>query len=272
MSQKIKIFPLLYWTLAVVFPLACSAAESKASYTVAVCAACHGTNGMSVAEHIPNLAGQKADYLSAQLAAFKDGSRKNEVMSPIAALLTDADIASAVAHFSAQNGGGAGSKTNSAFLPDLAKTHVSFPTHYKTTFTRYHTVNDVENNRFKRYYANDIASRAARTGKPLPDGAAIFVEIHDVKLDDNKKPIKDGDGFFVPDKLLAYSAMARDAGWGTNIPALLRNDDWNYAIFAADQKPRSNINQAECFACHKPVAKSSYVFTLKHLAITRNEK
>jgi cytochrome c553 len=275
MRARTKIFLHLHLVIAVMFPLACRANELKASYAAAVCAACHGVNGVSVAEHIPNLAGQKRAYLIAQLAALKDSSRKSEVMNPIAAQLSEADISSAAAHFSAQES--AGGKINSAFLPNFAKTRVSFPANYKTAFTRYHSQNDPESDQVKHYYANDIAIRAARIGKPLPDGAAIFVETHGIKLDDNKKPIKDGDGFFVPDKLLGYSAMARGAGWGTNIPALLRNDDWNYAIFAADQKPRSNINLAECFACHKavdnpPVGKSSYVFTLKHLAVTRNEK
>jgi cytochrome c553 len=272
MRARTKIFLHLHLVIAATLPLASNANQSK---VIAVCAACHGANGVSVAEHIPNLAGQKPAYLAAQLEALKNGSRKSEVMNPIAAQLSEADISSAAAHFSAQNG--AGSKTNSAFLPHLVKTHVSFPANYKIAFTRYHTLNDVESNLVKQYYANDIAIRAARVGKPLPDGAAIFVETHGIKLDDNKKPIKDSDGFFVPDKLLGYSAMARDAGWGSNIPALLRNDDWNYAIFAADQKPRSNINHAECFACHKavdnpPVGKSSYLFTLKHLAVKRNEK
>jgi cytochrome c553 len=275
MRAHTKIFLHMHLVIAVMFPPACRADDLKAAYAVTVCAACHGANGVSVAEHIPNLAGQKRAYLTAQLAALKDGSRKSEVMNPIAAQLSEADINSAAAHFSAQKS--VGGKINSAFLPNFAKTRVSFPANYNSAFTRYHSQNDPESNQVKQYYANDIALRAARVGKPLPDGAAIFVEIYDVKLDDKNKPIKGDDGFFVPDKLLAYSAMARDAGWGADIPALVRNDDWNYAIFAADQKPRSNINQAECFACHKavdnpPVGKSSYVFTLKHLAVTPNEK
>src|SRR5262245_27638127 len=43
----------------------------------AVCSACHGLNGVSVTDVIPNLAGQKAGYLEAQLKALKDGTRKN---------------------------------------------------------------------------------------------------------------------------------------------------------------------------------------------------
>lgn len=69
-----------------------------------------------------------------------------------------------------------------------------------------------------------------------------------------------------PDKLLLYTAMARDAGWGKDIPEMLRNDNWNYAVFTADKRPRAGVNQAECLACHKPLNNASYSFTLKQLA------
>ncbi len=77
------------------------------------------------------------------------------------------------------------------------------------------------------------------------------------------------DGFFVADKLLFYTAMARGAGWGKDIPDILRNEDWNYAAFTTDKQHRPGVNQAECLACHKPLDKSSYLFTLKQLAVAR---
>ena len=39
------------------------------------------------------------------------------------------------------------------------------------------------------------------------------------------------DGFFVADQLVGYTAMAREAGWGKDFPEMLRNEDWNYAVF-----------------------------------------
>ena len=65
------------------------------------CAACHGAAGVSAAPIFPNLAGQKEDYLKAQLKAFKAGTRKNDMMSPMAAGLSDADIDNLAAYFSA---------------------------------------------------------------------------------------------------------------------------------------------------------------------------
>ena len=43
----------------------------------AVCAACHGSTGVSVSDTIPNLAGQKSTYIETQLKALKEGTRKN---------------------------------------------------------------------------------------------------------------------------------------------------------------------------------------------------
>jgi len=77
------------------------------------------------------------------------------------------------------------------------------------------------------------------------------------------------DGFFVADKLLLYTAMARDAGWGKDMPEILRNEEWNYAVYSLDKKLRAGQNHAECLACHKPLDKASYTFTLKELAAAK---
>jgi len=47
--------------------------DAGKSQAQAVCAACHGANGISVSDGIPNLAGQRATYLENQLRAWKDG-------------------------------------------------------------------------------------------------------------------------------------------------------------------------------------------------------
>ncbi|MDE2090632.1 MAG: cytochrome c [Gammaproteobacteria bacterium] len=68
------------------------------------CIACHGANGISIATIYPNLAGQKADYLVAQLKAFRDGTRPNPIMGPMAKGLTDADIDNLAAYISTLKG------------------------------------------------------------------------------------------------------------------------------------------------------------------------
>jgi cytochrome c553 len=245
---------------------AASAADIEAGRAKAaiVCAACHGALGVSVSDAIPNLAGQKSRYIELQLGALKEGTRKNAVMNAIAAQLSSEDIANLAAHFSAQQGPAAGAKSD--FLPNVAKTGVAFPEGYKSTYTKYHTINFPETRQVRYYYANGAALAAAKAGKPLPDGSVLFAEVYAAKLDADKKPVTGSDGFFVPADLLFYTAMEREAGWGKDIPDMLRNEDWNYAVFTTAKTHRPGINQAECLACHKPLDKVSYTFTLNKLA------
>ena len=65
----------------------------------AVCAGCHGGKGISATGAFPNLAGQKADYLAAQLKAFREKTRPSPIMAPMAASLKDDDIANLAAYF-----------------------------------------------------------------------------------------------------------------------------------------------------------------------------
>lgn len=236
--------------------------EAGKAKVATVCAACHGTAGVSVSDTIPNLAGQRAGYLEAQLKALKAGTRKNPVMNAIAAQLSAEEIANVAAFFAAQPG--ATGTAKSAFLPNLAKTGVMFPEDYKTTYTKYHTINFPATRQVRYYYANKAALQAAKDDKTLPDGSVLFVEVYSAKLDADKKPVMGSDGFFVPDQLLFYTAMAREAGWGKDIPEMLRNEDWNYAAFTTAKQHRP-VNQAACLACHKPLDKVSYTFTLKQL-------
>lgn len=241
--------------------------EAGKAKVATVCAACHGATGVSVSDGIPNLAAQRAGYLEAQLKALKDGSRKNAIMNAIAAQLTPAEMADVAAYFASLPGPAPGGK--STFLPNLAKTSVSFPEGYKDSFKKYHTINFPATKQVRVYYANKPALQAAKDGKPQPEGSYLFVEVYAAKLDAEQKPVMGADGFFVADKLLFYTAMARGAGWGKDIPDILRNGDWNYAAFTTDKQHRPGVNQAECLACHKPLDKTDYLFTLKQIADAR---
>lgn len=70
------------------------------------CTACHGLTGMSPsstrAAEWPNLAAQKYAYILQQLQVFKDGGRKNPLMSPMARRLSPADARDLAAYFSVQ--------------------------------------------------------------------------------------------------------------------------------------------------------------------------
>jgi len=58
----------------------------------ATCVACHGQNGISVSPAWPSLAGQHEDYLIESLNQYRNGIRKEAVMTQMAAPLTDADV------------------------------------------------------------------------------------------------------------------------------------------------------------------------------------
>ncbi len=80
---------------------AAKAGDAGAGKSVAAaCSACHGNSGASVNPEWPNLAGQNDDYLVNSLKAFKEGARKNDLMSPMAAGLSDADMRNVAAYFS----------------------------------------------------------------------------------------------------------------------------------------------------------------------------
>ena len=60
------------------------AASAAVQVDVSACQTCHGPNGISRNQHVPNLAGQQAAYLVLQLQAFRNGTRHNPVMESIA--------------------------------------------------------------------------------------------------------------------------------------------------------------------------------------------
>jgi len=95
--------PLLLFVIVVAASGAASAAgDVKAGRARAqLCQACHGIDGLSKVPDAPNLAGQTAAYVAAQLQAFKSGARKNEAMSLVASTLSDPDIDNLAAYYSA---------------------------------------------------------------------------------------------------------------------------------------------------------------------------
>lgn len=68
------------------------------------------------------------------------------------------------------------------------------------------------------------------------------------------------------DAVQGYSTMQSKPGWGADLPELLRNDDWNYGVFGADKRARTDVDPSVCLAWHKLAAKKSYLFTLDDLA------
>lgn len=68
------------------------------------CAACHGQNGISMSPTWPTLAGQHEDYIEHALQQYRDGTRKDPVMKPMAESLAEEDIPVLARHFSRLEG------------------------------------------------------------------------------------------------------------------------------------------------------------------------
>jgi len=66
------------------------------------CVSCHGPGGVGVGDHFPPLSGQPASYLSAQLEAWRAGTRRNDpddLMGHIARSLTEPEARAVAEYF-----------------------------------------------------------------------------------------------------------------------------------------------------------------------------
>jgi cytochrome c553 len=214
------------------------------------CQACHGAAGISVSPDIPNLAGQKAAYLKAQLTAFRKGDRKNDLMSAVAALLNDTDVDNLSEYWSSLPAGGVGdAHTGGDPAAEFRKSRMTFPASFPRDFVKYAETNNADKSG-SRSYVNKVALAAARGNKPLPQGSIIVVE-----------NVANG-------AVASYAAMESRAGFGDGIPEVLKNGDWTYALFDGKKEVRE-FNYAKCLACHTPKASTSYVFGLAEIAATK---
>jgi cytochrome c553 len=246
---------------AIALPTAHAGGDAAAGKAItAACQACH--LGVDPRGETPQLTAQRETYLAKQLKAFKSGDRKNPLMNAMASQLSDADIANLAAYWSQT------SSTDTAVPDDIAaikKSKMAFPRDFPKGFVLYATTNKEEQASVVKAYVNTVGFEAVKANKPLPDGSVIMIAAYNAKLDANKKPVVDKDGSWVVDKVKAFEGMEARAGWGKDVPEMLRNVNWNYSLFNADKTPRTEVNQALCLACHKPQADNSFVFGLKKI-------
>ena len=102
--KRITILALGLISAALAMPAMAAGNAAKGKEKSATCVACHGADGNSPTPMFPRIAGQHEDYLNQSLKAYKNGSRKNEVMKGIVAPLTAQDMADLAASFASQKG------------------------------------------------------------------------------------------------------------------------------------------------------------------------
>lgn len=66
-----------------------------------MCRTCHGLDGFARIPIAPHIGGEPVDYLAAQLAAFRGGTREHEMMTVVARGLSDQNIADVSAWYAA---------------------------------------------------------------------------------------------------------------------------------------------------------------------------
>src|SRR5262245_9608239 len=91
-------------TLATLSAPALAADAAAGKEKSQTCAACHGADGNSQAPDFPRLAGQHFDYLVHSILSYKNGRRKNAIMTPQVEKLSLRDIEDLAAYFSQQSG------------------------------------------------------------------------------------------------------------------------------------------------------------------------
>jgi len=101
-----------------------AAGAAEGEKKAGVCAACHGEGGNSVNPQWPSLAQQPAQFISTALFMFREGNRKDDLMTPMAKPLSNADMNDLAAYFAAQTAAPPKHKSkpeNVASGPALAK-------------------------------------------------------------------------------------------------------------------------------------------------------
>lgn len=221
---------------------AAAPAPAPALVDVSGCQACHGPAGISSNPRTPNIAGQQPVYLLAQLQAFKSGARTHPLMQAVASQLGEEEMSALARYWSSQPAAGGGDPHAAAAGPAIPS-RMAFP----ADFTLYETA-ATEGNVAERY-ANGVAVRALRAGRPLPDGSVVLVV---------NRPAAG----VAP---TGFAGMESRAGWGEAIPRVIRNGNWDYAAFDGSRQRNARLNQAPCLACHLPQAENSFVFTMPQL-------
>lgn len=93
--KKLAVFTLCVLTSSMTFAADIEAGKAK----TALCATCHGVDGIAISPIYPNLKGQNAQYLVKSMKAYKSGDRNDPVMSPMAATINDDDMENIAAYF-----------------------------------------------------------------------------------------------------------------------------------------------------------------------------
>lgn len=123
---------------------------------------------------------------------------------------------------------------------------VKFPEGYKNG-EQYSTTR--RGNIIEINYTSRAVIDAVKQGKTVPYGATITMEDY-----------RNG-------KLYRYVVMQKQKGYGTNLPADLRNGEWLFQSFDANKRVNRSEHLSRCMMCHQPMAQTDYLYTTEKMKL-----
>ncbi len=142
---------------------------------------------------------------------------------------------------------------------------ISFPADYRTTYTNYLSLDRTQNHdQVIRLFGNDLAMQGPGADGKLPYGSVLVGEVYKAKLDAEGNVIESELGRRVRDKFALVAVMQREKGFGDDLPAGLRNGNWEFATFKPDGSVAAKDLNA-CRACHAPHEETNFLFSIEHL-------
>jgi hypothetical protein len=143
-------------------------------------------------------------------------------------------------------------------------TKVAFPSNYAKG-VKWLVVDKEPQKQVREIYAPPEAIQAARKGEAMPDGTALTLVRYSAKLDAQGTPAKDESGRLIRDEILGINVMQKGKGWGAEYPDALRNGEWEYRAFKADNTPNEQAKLTACFECHKAQASQDFIYAYEQL-------
>ena len=102
-----RVSTLVGLSLVLLSPVLLAQSAAPAPQALAACLTCHGPAAEGVPQAaggpaIPRVGGQHAEYLIKQMREYKAGKRKNDLMSPMLAKISNRDLRELATHFAGQ--------------------------------------------------------------------------------------------------------------------------------------------------------------------------
>jgi hemoglobin len=141
--------------------------------------------------------------------------------------------------------------------PPVRDGELALPADYKTWPKFLAAVQRPDARQVREIYMNPDA-RAATAASGFATGTVFVMENYAAKARVDGTLEIGYDRKLVKGELLRVFVMAKDAGWGADVPESLRNGNWVYAAWLPNgQKAPDDTN--DCRTCHLPVADKDFV-------------